>query len=337
MTGTMADGNFSPDEPPVRFDLLTANPVYKPFRYPWAYDAWLTQQRVHWLPEEVPLADDVKDWQKNLSPAERNLLTQIFRFFTQADVEVNNCYMKHYSQVFKPTEVLMMMSAFSNTETIHIAAYSHLLDTVGMPEGEYTAFLHYKEMKDKFDYMQGFSVANKTEIAKTLAAFGAFTEGLQLFASFAILMNFPRFNKMKGMGQIISWSVRDETLHCLSIIRLFRTFVQENPEIWTEELQRDLYAICGTIVEHEDAFIDLAFELGGVEGLDAADTKTYIRFIADRRLQQLGLQPLYNIEKNPLPWLDEMLNAVEHTNFFENRSTEYSRASTAGNWDEVWD
>ena len=331
----MADG-INRDERPVTFDLLTANPVYKPFRYPWAYDAWLTQQRIHWLPEEVPLADDVKDWQKNLTPSERNLLTQIFRFFTQADVEVNNCYMKQYSQVFKPTEVLMMMSAFSNTETIHIAAYSHLLDTIGMPETEYTAFLKYKEMKDKYDYMQNFSVANKTEIAKTLAAFGAFTEGLQLFASFAILMNFPRFNKMKGMGQIVSWSVRDETLHCLSVIRLFRTFVQENPESWNEELKRDLYLICATIVDHEDAFIDLAFELGGVEGLDAEQTKKYIRFIADRRLQQLGLETLYNIEKNPLPWLDEMLNAVEHTNFFENRSTEYSKASTTGSWEEAF-
>lgn len=327
---------FSPDEHPVRFDLLTANPVYKPFRYPWAYDAWLTQQRIHWLPEEVPLADDVKDWQRNLTPAERNLLTQIFRFFTQADVEVNNCYMRHYAQVFKPTEVLMMLSAFSNIETVHIAAYSHLLDTVGMPEVEYTAFLRYKEMKDKYDYMQSFSVENKTEIAKTLAAFGAFTEGLQLFASFAILMNFPRFNKMKGMGQIISWSVRDETLHCLSIIRLFRTFVQENPEIWTEELRRDIALICATIVDHEDAFIDLAFELGGVQGLDAPQTKQYIRYIADRRLQQLGLPPLYHIEKNPLPWLDEMLNAIEHTNFFENRATEYSKASTTGTWEEAF-
>ena len=331
----MADGMVQ-DELPVKFDLLTSNPVYKPFRYPWAYEAWLQQQRIHWLPEEVPLADDVKDWQKNLTPSERNLLTQIFRFFTQADVEVNNCYMKHYSQVFKPTEVLMMLSAFSNIETVHIAAYSHLLDTIGMPEIEYTAFLKYKEMKDKYDYMQSFSVANKTEIAKTLAAFGAFTEGLQLFASFAILMNFPRFNKMKGMGQIVSWSVRDETLHCLSVIRLFRTFVQENPEIWTEEFRRDLYLVCATIVDHEDAFIDLAFELGGVQGLDASLTKQYIRFIADRRLQQLGLEPLYNIEKNPLPWLDEMLNAVEHANFFENRSTEYSKASTAGSWEEAF-
>ena len=331
----MADGMVQ-DELPVKFDLLTSNPVYKPFRYPWAYEAWLQQQRIHWLPEEVPLADDVKDWQKNLTQSERNLLTQIFRFFTQADVEVNNCYMKHYSQVFKPTEVLMMLSAFSNIETVHIAAYSHLLDTIGMPEIEYTAFLKYKEMKDKYDYMQSFSVANKTEIAKTLAAFGAFTEGLQLFASFAILMNFPRFNKMKGMGQIVSWSVRDETLHCLSLIRLFRTFVQENPEIWTEEFRRDLYLVCATIVDHEDAFIDLAFELGGVQGMDASLTKQYIRFIADRRLQQLGLEPLYNIEKNPLPWLDEMLNAVEHANFFENRSTEYSKASTAGSWEDAF-
>lgn len=332
----MPDGAQSPDEFPVRFDLLTANPVYKPFRYPWAYDAWLTQQRIHWLPEEVPLADDVKDWQKNLTVSERNLLTQIFRFFTQADVEVNNCYMKQYSQVFKPTEVLMMMSAFSNTETIHIAAYSHLLDTIGMPEIEYTAFLKYKEMKDKYDYMQSFKVDSKVEIAKTLAAFGAFTEGLQLFASFAILMNFPRFNKMKGMGQIVSWSVRDETLHCLSVIRLFRTFVQENPEIWTEELRRDLYLICATIVEHEDSFIDLAFELGGVQGLEAESVKQYIRFIADRRLQQLGLEPMFQIERNPLPWLDEMLNAIEHTNFFENRATEYSKASTAGTWEDAF-
>ena len=317
--------------------LLEGDPIYKPFRYPWAYDAWLTQQRIHWLPEEVPLADDVKDWRQNLSPAERNLLTQIFRFFTQADVEVNNCYMRHYSQVFKPTEVLMMLAAFSNIETVHISAYSHLLDTVGMPETEYQAFLKYKEMKDKYDFMQQWGVESREDIAKTLAVFGAFTEGLQLFASFAMLLNFPRFNKMKGMGQIVTWSVRDETLHTNSIIRLFQTFRSENEDIWTEELQHDLYRACTTIVDHEDAFIDLAFELGGVEGLRAEEVKDYIRYIADRRLMQLGLQPMYRIEKNPLPWLDEILNGVEHTNFFENRATEYSRAATQGTWEEAFD
>lgn len=317
--------------------LLLDNPVYKPFRYPWAYDAWLTQQRIHWLPEEVPLADDVKDWHRKLSPVERNLLTQIFRFFTQSDVEVNNCYMTHYARVFKPTEVRMMLASFANMETVHIAAYSHLLDTIGMPEAEYSAFLRYAEMKAKYDYMKQFGVSTKPDIAKTLAVFGAFTEGLQLFASFAILLNFPRFNKMKGMGQIVSWSVRDETLHTNSIVRLFREFVAENPEIWTEDFQRQLYVAGSTIVEHEDAFIDLAFELGPVEGLAGEEVKRYIRYIADRRLMQLGLQPIYRIERNPLPWLDDMLNGVEHANFFENRATEYSKAATEGSWEEAFD
>lgn len=317
--------------------LLLAEPIYKPFYYPWAYDAWKLQQQLHWLPEEVPMADDVKDWKKNLTVAEKHLLTQIFRFFTQADIEVNNCYMKHYSKVFQPAEVQMMLSAFSNMETIHIDAYSHLLDTLGIPEVEYQAFMKYKEMKEKYDYMQQFNVESKEDIAKTLAVFGAFTEGLQLFASFAMLLNFQRYGKMKGMGQIVAWSVRDETLHTNSIVKLFRTFVHENPEVWTEELKDFLYNACNTIVMHEDAFIDLAFEFeGGIEGMTAEEIKQYIRYIADRRLKQLGLSEIYKIKNNPLLWLDEILNAPEHTNFFENRVTEYAKAATRGNWEDAF-
>jgi len=317
--------------------LLDAPPIYKPFHYPWAYDAWLMQQRIHWLPEEVPLADDVKDWKYNLNPEEKNLLTQIFRFFTQADIEVNNCYMKQYATIFQPTEVQMMLASFSNMETIHIAAYSHLLDTIGMPESEYMAFLKYKEMKDKYDYMHQFKTDTNAGIARTLAAFGAFTEGVQLFASFAILMNFQRFGKMKGMGQIVTWSARDESLHTTSIIRLFRTFVDENPDVMDETLKRDIYTICSTIIDLEDNFIDLAFGVGGIQGLEAEDVKRYIRFIADRRLMMLGFQPMYKIEKNPLPWMDEILNGVEHTNFFENRVTEYTKAATQGSWEEAFE
>ncbi len=316
--------------------LLVGNLVYKPFRYPWCYDAWLTQQRIHWLPEEVPLGDDVRDWQKDISPSEKNLLTQIFRFFTQADVEVNNCYIRHYMTVFKPTEVLMMMSAFATMETVHIAAYSHLLDTVGIPEIEYSAFLKYKEMKNKYDYMQGFNVNSNHDIAKTIAVFSAFTEGVQLFASFAILLNFPRHNKMKGMGQIITWSVRDETLHCNSMIRLFREFIKENSGIWNNKLKKEIYEACRAIISHEDAFIDLAFEMGPLKGLTAEEVKQYIRWIANRRLIQLELEPIYQVKKNPLTWLDTMLNAVEHMNFFEGRATEYSKASTKGSWSDAF-
>lgn len=320
----------------VKSQLLQERHVYKPFLYPWCYEAWLTQQRIHWLPEEVPLAEDVRDWKNKLTPSEKNLMTQIFRFFTQSDVEVNNCYMKHYSQVFGPVEVQMMLSAFSNIETVHIAAYSHLLDTIGMPEVEYSAFLKYKEMKDKFDYMQNASMKSRRDIAKTMAMFGAFTEGLQLFASFAILMNFPRFNKMKGMGQIVSWSVRDETLHCLSMIKLFNAFIDENRDIWDDELKDEITESCRTIVGFEDAFIDLAFQQGDIEGLTPQEVKNYIRYIGDRRLQQLNLDPIFGIAKNPLPWMDEMMNGAEHTNFFENRATEYSKASTQGSWEEVF-
>ena len=315
--------------------LLDAKATYKPFDYPWAFEAWQTQQRLHWLPEEVPLADDVRDWGQKLTESERNLLTQIFRFFTQADVEVNNCYMKHYSQVFEPTEVQMMLAAFSNTETIHIAAYSHLLDTIGMPEIEYSAFLHYKEMKDKYDYMQQFGVKTPRDIALTLAVFGGFTEGLQLFASFAMLLNFPRFNKMKGMGQIVAWSARDETLHAASVIRLFRTFIREYPEA-NVGLEGELRNALCTIVEHEDAFIDLSFNLGAIQGLEAEEVKQYIRYIGDWRLSQLGFDAEYGVARNPLPWMDEMLNGLEHANFFENRATEYSKAATQGSWDEAF-
>lgn len=316
--------------------LLESDHIYKPFRYPWAFEAWRLQQQIHWLPDEVPLADDVRDWNKKLTEGEKNLLTQVFRFFTQSDVEVNNCYMKHYAQVFKPTEIQMMLAAFANTETIHIAAYAHLLDTIGMPETEYSAFLDYKEMKDKYEFLQSCASGDKTQIARTLAVFGAFTEGLQLFASFAILLNFPRHNKMKGMGQVISWSVRDETLHTQSIIRLFHTFCEENPEVLTPELKDELVAICDKIVRMEDAFIDLAFEHGDVEGLSAADIKEYVRAIANLRLEQLNLPTLYEVDPNPLPWLEAQLVGVEFTNFFENRATEYSRAATQGTWDEAF-
>ena len=230
----------------------------------------------------------------------------------------------------------MMMTAFASMETVHIAAYSHLLDTIGMPESEYSAFMKYKEMKDKYDYMQNFDMSSKEDIAKTVAVFSAFTEGLQLFASFAILLNFPRFNKMKGMGQIVTWSVRDETLHCNSMIRIFKEFIKENPEIWNAKLKKELYEACRTIIEHEDAFIDLAFEMGPMEGLTAKEVKDYIRFIGNRRLTQLGLEPIYDVQKNPLGWLDTMLNAVEHMNFFEGRATEYSKASTKGSWVEAF-
>lgn len=314
-----------------QIELLTASTAYKPFRFPWAFEFWRKQQQIHWIPEEVPLGEDVADWATKLTGAERNLLTQIFRFFTQSDIEVADNYMERYSRVFKPTEIKMMLAAFTNMETVHIAAYALLLETIGMPEAEFGAFMQYQAMRDKHDYMSRFNVDSHEDIAKTLAMFGGFTEGLQLFASFAMLMNFPRHNKMKGMGQIISWSIRDESLHCEGIIKLYHAFARETGAV-TQAVKDDIIENCHAVIGMEDKFIDLAFEMGPVEGMIAQDIKDYIRFIADWRLRQLNLPEQFGVRDNPLPWLQVLLSGVEHANFFEARATEYSKAATKGSW-----
>jgi len=212
-----------------------------------------------------------------------------------------------------------------------------------MPESEFQAFLEYEEMSAKHDYMSQFGTDSHEDIARSIAMFGGFTEGLQLFASFAMLMNFPRHNKMKGMGQsmgqIVTWSIRDESLHCEGMIKLYHTFAKETGCV-TKSVQDDIIDCCKTVVGLEDNFIDLAFDMGPVEGMTASDIKAYIRYIADWRLKQLGLPTVYGVDKHPLPWLTEILNGVEHANFFEARATEYSKGATQGDWhgnSGVWD
>jgi ribonucleoside-diphosphate reductase beta chain len=324
--------------------LLTSSGSYDVERYPWAYGFWKRQQQTHWMGEEVPLGADIKDWSSDrVSDAERGLLTQIFRFFTQSDVEVGDNYLKRYIPLFQPLEVQMMMAAFSNMETVHIDAYALLLKTLGMPKAEFQAFHAYAEMRAKADYMHSFGVGTVADVARTLAMFGAFTEGMALFASFAMLLNFPRHNKMNGMGQIVSWSVRDESLHCEGIIRLYHEWHRETGAV-TAAVRDDIVDVARTMVGLEESFVDLAFGLGPIEGMTAEDIRAYVRYIADWRLTQLRLPPVFgNFEEtesgyrqlrpHPLPWLVEILNGVEHANFFEQRATEYSKGASHGSWD----
>jgi ribonucleoside-diphosphate reductase beta chain len=316
-------------------------------RYPWAFQAFKRQNQIHWLGEEVPMGEDIKDWNGDeLKDNERNLLTQIFRFFTQSDVSVSDNYFERYTPIFKPLEIKMMLGAFINSESIHIDSYSLLINTLAMPESEFKAFRQYGQMMAKVDYMDSFGTSTVKDLLKTLAMFGAFTEGLSLFASFAMLMNFPRFNKMKGMGQIVTWSVRDESGHCESLIRLFHTLLAES-NIPLKSIEDDIIEICKTTVLLEDKFIELAFNLGDVQGMTQQDIKNYIRYIADWRLTQLNLTPVHGYfegsqgqyvqkQEHPLPWLTAMLNGVEHANFFEARATEYSKSATKGNWNDTW-
>ena len=311
---------------------------FKPFNYPWAYDAWLKHEQSHWLHTEVPMVEDVKDWKKKLTQEEKTFLTNIFRFFTQGDIDVAGGYVNNYLPYFPQPEVRMMLLGFAAREALHIAAYSHLIETIGLPETMYNEFMEYAEMKEKHDYVLDISHQNSTKqnTAKHIAVFSAFTEGMQLFSSFIMLLNFPRHGKMKGMGQIITWSIVDETQHAESMIKLFRTYIEENKEIWNDDLKSRIYSIAEKMVELEDNFIDLAFKMGELEGLTAAGVKQYIRYIADRRLISLGLKGIFKVKKNPLPWVEEMINAPTHTNFFENRATDYAKGSLSGNWADVW-
>jgi len=315
--------------------LLDTRDYYKPFDHPWMFDYYSQQNQMHWFPEDVPLHNDVKDWQ-DLDESEKNLLTQIFRLFTQSDVDVGSGYVDRYMKIFKKPEARMMMSAFANMESIHQHAYSLLLDTVGMPEIEYKAFAEYEAMADKHEYIDAVRVTkgDRQSIAKALAIYSAFTEGLQLFSSFIILLNFPRFGKMKGMGQIITYSIRDESMHVEAMTKLFREFIQENIELWTDDFKKEIYQACREMVDLEDRFLDLVFEQGDIRGLTKKEMQQYIRYIADRRLLQLGLKPNYNVKDNPLDWLDDVLG-VEHQNFFEGRATTYMKAGLRGNVEKV--
>jgi ribonucleoside-diphosphate reductase beta chain len=232
----------------------------------------------------------------------------------------------------------MMLMGFAAREALHIAAYSHLIETLGLPESTYNQFLEYQEMRDKHDYVLDISSRNSTiaSTAEHIAVFSAFTEGMQLFSSFIMLLNFPRHGKMKGMGQIITWSIVDETMHAESMIKLFRTYIEENKEIWNDDLKGKIYSIAEKMVSLEDKFIDLAFSMGAMEEITPEDVKTYIRYICDRRLISLGLKGIYKVKKNPLPWVEEMINAPTHTNFFENRATDYAKGALSGGWGDVW-
>lgn len=318
--------------------LTDERTYFKPFQYPWAYDAWLKHEQSHWLHTEVPMLEDVKDWKKKLTEQEKTFLTQIFRFFTQGDIDVAGGYVKNYLPYFPQPEIRMMLMGFAAREALHIAAYSHLIETLGLPETMYNEFLEYAEMREKHNYVLDISGNNSTKenTATHIAVFSAFTEGMQLFSSFIMLLNFPRHGKMKGMGQIITWSIVDETQHTENMLKLFKAYIQENPEIWNDSLKGKIYSMAEKMVELEDKFIDLAFKLGPMENLDADQVKKYIRYIADRRLISMGMKGIFKVKKNPLLWVEEMINAPTHTNFFENKATDYAKGALSGTWGEVW-
>ena len=317
--------------------LMEFSETYKPFHYPWAVEITTRHEKVHWIEDELDLSEDVADWKSGkMSSIEKEYVTNILRLFTQSDVAVGQNYFDQFIPKFKNNEVRNMLGSFATREGIHQRAYALLNETLGLSDAEYHAFLEYTEMTDKLDFMMESDPNTVRGLGLALAK-SVFNEGVALFASFVMLLNFQRFGKMKGMGKVVEWSIRDESIHVEGVSKLFKAYCAEHPKIVNDEFKAEIYEMARVAVKLEDKFVDLAYKLGDIEGLDEKEVKQYIRYITDRRLLQLGLKTNFKVKENPLPWLEWVLNGADHTNFFENRVTEYEVAGLSGKWDEVYE
>lgn len=312
--------------------LTERNITYKPFKYPWAVEYAVEHEKIHWGEWEARLQDDVTQWKMHLNDTERNHITQILRLFTQSDVAVGTNYLENYIPRFKNNEIRAMLTSFANREFTHQRSYALLNDTLGLPEEEFSAFLEYEEMAEKVKFMMDIDTDSNSGLASAVAR-SAINEGMSLFSAFVMLINYSRFGKMRGMSEIVQWSIRDESLHCEGMTRLFRTYCAENPDIVTDPFKRQVYDMVRTAVDLEDKVIDLAYGMGPIEGLESDEVKTYIRHIADRRLIELGLKANFGVKDNPLPWLEPLIATASHDNFFETVVTEYNSDGLTGTWE----
>lgn len=327
----------------MKYGIEKKNPFYKPFRYPWAIENWSKQQSMFWLPEEISFDMDRKEF-FHLSEIEKNVIIQILRFFTQSDIEIASLYVDYYIPFFKATEIRMMLISFANMETIHIHAYQMLITTLNLPEIEFSKFMEYEIMKKKYDYMQYFTTGKKEDIAANLAIVSGLLEGAVLFGSFVILLHFSKNRKecvMNGIGNVVAFSMRDETLHCLSIIQLYHTYIKEQKELnnnfCLEEVEKKFLENLHIIINNEINFINLCFEMGDIPGLLKEDVINYIKFLFNRRCEQLNFTCQFpEIEINPLPWVEEAIG-ISVTNFFNGTPSDYAKSSSIENWNNIYD
>lgn len=332
--------------PEVKSKRVKPSPVFeprdtfKPFKYPWAYELWLKHEKMHWLSREVPLHEDVRDWNNKLSEEDRLFLSNVFLLFVQSDVDVAEGYVKDYLPHFKHPEIRMMLLGFAGREATHIDAYSHLIETLGKPDSFYSEFLDIDIMKAKHEFFKSVvsqSAGKKSALPLQIAGISAFTEGMFLFSSFIMLLNYPRNGMMKGMGQIVTWSILDEQAHVEGLSYLFKVMIEENPQMWTEETREEIKATAEMMAELEVDFIKHVYgKQKVIHGLAKDDLIKYIHYIVDRRMIGLGLKGLFKVKKNPLPWVDEMIASQNHENFFESRATSYAKGALTGTWSNVW-
>lgn len=318
---------------------------FKPFEYPVYYtEGWLKQAQAFWLHTEISMQGDVKDWNENLLPHEKNLVGNILLGFAQTECAVSDYWTGMVTKWFPKHEIKQMAMIFGSQETIHATAYSYLNETLGLED--FKAFLHEPAIAEKFEHLTSVEadytpedLATNTrarrEVARSLAIFSAFAEGVSLYSSFAVLYSFQMRNLLKGIGQQMKWSVRDESLHSKMGCQLFRHMCEEYPSL-KDEVRSEVEHAAELMIQMEHKFIDKMFEMGDLENMKSDDLKHFITKRANEKLVELGYEPKFSYDDAKaaeLDWFYHLTGGHTHTDFFAIRPTDYSKAGEDENWD----
>ena len=311
--------------------------AYKPFEYPEYYtEGWLKQAQAFWLHTEIPMSGDVKDWNEKLTDEEKNLVGNILLGFAQTECAVSDYWTQKVVGWFPKHEIQQMAMMFGSQETIHAVAYSYLNETLGLEDFE--AFLHEPATAERFDNLVAYEGNDPVGIGKSLAIFSAFAEGVSLYSAFAVLYSFQLRNLLKGIGQQMKWSVRDESLHSRMGCKLFNQMCDEIPTL-RDDCKDDVLLAANTMVALEEKYIDKMFEMGDIENLKSYDLKQFVRKRANEKIEELGYKGNVYYDSaaaDNLDWFYHLTGGVTHTDFFAMRPTDYSKANEGEDFEDIW-
>ena len=308
--------------------------TYRPFEYPKFYEFYRNQQLVHWTKDEINLGQDVQDWNMHLTQNEKDVIGGILKGFTQMEILVGD-YWRKIAEWFPKPEIAMMASAFSYFESIHMDNYAMINEQLQLDD--FSAFLYDTATKEKLDYfIERPEITSKEEIAKSIAIFSAFAEGCLLFSSFAVLLSFQKENLMKGVGQIVSFSIRDENSHSQGGIYLFNKIIEEYPEI-KEQIKNDILNAANICYQLEKQFLNNLFKTGNIRTLTKEELLNFVKDRLNLKLQELGYEKIFEIDKELLQnisWFGSLSSGREFGDFFATRVSEYSQNKINPN--ELW-
>ena len=310
-----------------------------PLKYQWAYDLYKTMKANHWEPEDVTMQRDCEQWRStSVSDVERWIIKMGVGYFSAAEGIVGDNIIHVVRELVTAPEFKLVLGTHAHEENIHADSLVYMISSLGLNPHECEAmFDDIPTIKRKNEFVMRTSyplrrdidltkLENKQLLAKNIFVFGQCMEGTQFYGLFGMILSLYRQNKFPGIGQMFRYTLRDESNHIDLFRNLLMDLVEENPEIWTEEFREELRSLMREAVELEKAFIKDCLPLNAV-GLTAEEFMLYIDYIADRRLDGVGLKPLNGAIKNPLPWLSELMDIRKEQNFFEGRVTEYQKSS----------